>query len=1770
MSIIQERRKRRNQNIASITDDPRRKALLNASEEKLHKRTKSSSSTYLTETASEADAHYENALSKQYGNLSPSQLREKIEDNERARNNTNRPDVAAGYERQNKFLARILNDKEIKPEINFQYDQNQNTVQIQLSDKKSISLNYKTAKAIDDYIDKNKKEDKRKLGDMLDHFIRNLNLSDTERKNAESYVGLRKLSLASEATGKNNAAKELSQPIAKFLAGMHDAADSFTRVAIKSSFGLDGGEYNDAWNDTAKFYKENPDILGHDLLKGKSSYSTASGASDDYLSKIWKEKKLEWDDDTTAATKLISEGFRSAGNTLGNTAIAAGTGMTGAVKAAGTAVRNAAAGTKIGSVISKAANASPNIKNISDNGIKGKAVNAVINKVNKASASSIAKFLNPFDNPTTALMGISVAQDKYNELRQNGYDKKLSAANALFTGYINAITEKMGYDGTPESLFLINGKTAAGSAAASKAKNAKNILRNYLSSNVSEGMEEIYATVFERAGDLFSKVGYEDENGNLQQRKVFGSNGIFDARNAGESFLGGFVGGAVMGSVGLLSNIAANDVDVVRKYARTIKSRVDAGNQVVSEMAKKAGVEDVHLPAAPDYKTATVKEINDFYERTVKSYGEILSDKKVIENDKKIVERADSENEQKIARAVKNSVLHGIAKNAASIVGDKGDTKPLMKSNAEFISDKDNLITPEYIHDYAKFFTKSLEAISSPTYERLQDKTKDLTGELVRFATGASVSPELAGDADFVAVSEPFQGKLNGAIRTSQALHNLIYGENAALDAQVTQYTSGNKSVIENPILPAQNSDYIAQTANSDIKFSIDEDFEANYDKWVKNGRRNDISLTVGRTSEALKSVGVEDKNITFDSGKINKILKKHLNMSDDVIKQIPTLLENPVLIMDSLQSKSRITILGEVYDSNGKPVLAVLELNPKNRGNIVLDEIKIASAYGKNNVQSLINRSNILYIEPDKNRTDSWLAHNRLQLPLGQLNYGSIKSITYPEGNVNSYSMQSAENDAESGEKYGRNDILRGDAGRGTDESAGEQTHGVSKNQFQAKGKTKAERTSAAEEIRAGGKTKSKIIVGDKQKVRFDVIEESAYNEDMKSMVSEAMEKGYQIKFFIGAGEVAFDSGKNFRVDGLVVNGKEIYLRYDGAYAPQSVNLHEFAHKDFKTPEMKNVTNHILNSLSDYEKQKILQSDRYQSYMELYDGNEEKVWEEFLCDTLAGMNNYTQDYAAIVNDYWNNRDIVDFYSAADYKGMKDSGGENENIIGNIGFGDEITLSTSSNGIDDIEIYDYTKPFAEQVEDWKQGKIPQNDTLLVGGTPEVLKEIGFNALPVTMNQTHVDYAYNGKNGDIKSDHVIKDLIKDLPEKLEHPLAVIASDSKPGRVVALLGLNNPNTGYKVVVPVEVDGFGTQNNISIDSNALTSVYGRKNALVQLKEAIENDSVNDCRLFYWNKNEAVSLLQAQGLQLPNHLPQDGFVHSIRENGSKVNMKFENETESQQFKRWFGDWKKNPNRASKVVNADGTPKVVYHGSAEEFFAFDKQRRGIDTGARSARNAFFFTDSESVATGYAELAYQGSGKVYQTYLDIKNPLVYDFQGNEFRETTYNDLIHKAKSQGNDGVIFLNTYDASNTAHDEMCTVYAVFEPEQIKSATENIGTFDRNNPDIRYSIDEDSDYIFQNLETQEEYDKALKQLLERYGSVLKGENSSRDISVPKKIAKDRPVSQFARTMMEAGVTPDEAVSEFERMILDGTMTHEIISNKSAKQRAKERHYGRY
>lgn len=46
-------------------------------------------------------------------------------------------------------------------------------------------------------------------------------------------------------------------------------------------------------------------------------------------------------------------------------------------------------------------------------------------------------------------------------------------------------------------------------------------------------------------------------------------------------------------------------------------------------------------------------------------------------------------------------------------------------------------------------------------------------------------------------------------------------------------------------------------------------------------------------------------------------------------------------------------------------------------------------------------NDNTILYIDPDKKRTDSWLSLNGLQLPVGESSYGSIRMVTYADGKV-------------------------------------------------------------------------------------------------------------------------------------------------------------------------------------------------------------------------------------------------------------------------------------------------------------------------------------------------------------------------------------------------------------------------------------------------------------------------------------------------------------------------------------------------------------------------------------------------------------------------------------------------------------------------------------------------------------------------------------------------------------------------------------------------
>lgn len=144
-----------------------------------------------------------------------------------------------------------------------------------------------------------------------------------------------------------------------------------------------------------------------------------------------------------------------------------------------------------------------------------------------------------------------------------------------------------------------------------------------------------------------------------------------------------------------------------------------------------------------------------------------------------------------------------------------------------------------------------------------------------------------------------------------------------------------------------------------------------------------------------------------------------------------------------------------------------------------------------------------------------------------------------------------------------------------------------------------------------------------------------------------------------------------------------------------------------------------------------------------------------------------------------------------------------------------------------------------------------------------------------------------------------------------------------------------------------------------------------------------------------------------------------------------------------------------SKVVDANGEPMVVYHGTNAEFNAFsDIARLGQDEG-------IYFTSCSDVAQTYA-----GEGNVLSVFLNLRNPKIVDSKGTSFN-SLYDDhfFAHKLiEAHGNDGVVFENIYDhPSGKRKGKKASTIIAFESDQIKSATDNTGEFSLETNDIRY-----------------------------------------------------------------------------------------------------------
>lgn len=264
-------------------------------------------------------------------------------------------------------------------------------------------------------------------------------------------------------------------------------------------------------------------------------------------------------------------------------------------------------------------------------------------------------------------------------------------------------------------------------------------------------------------------------------------------------------------------------------------------------------------------------------------------------------------------------------------------------------------------------------------------------------------------------------------------------------------------------------------------------------------------------------------------------------------------------------------------------------------------------------------------------------------------------------------------------------------------------------------------------------------------------------------------------------------------------------------------------------------------------------------------------------------------------------------------------------------------------------------------------------------------------------------------------------------------------------------------------------------------------------QLKSATDNngsfDSGNPDITFALSPEERLITEQAKAdgtwLQAPNGQP------------SLLEPKLWATVRTRAFRDWFGDWLRAPEQSSRVVDDNGEPLVIYHGSNFKFTEFDLSLAGNNYDRQDLDHGFIFTTTDDDYADHAakiarefenerrfargeKLLGEKSQRQYALFANLRNPLVYDldahpvelFQGFPQTEPDAWDsprFALQAQKEFREGDAGGRDYDGIILKGRESSWILAA-QSSQLKSATHNRGTFDSLDPDITFSLWDDAE----------------------------------------------------------------------------------------------------
>ena len=247
---------------------------------------------------------------------------------------------------------------------------------------------------------------------------------------------------------------------------------------------------------------------------------------------------------------------------------------------------------------------------------------------------------------------------------------------------------------------------------------------------------------------------------------------------------------------------------------------------------------------------------------------------------------------------------------------------------------------------------------------------------------------------------------------------------------------------------------------------------------------------------------------------------------------------------------------------------------------------------------------------------------------------------------------------------------------------------------------------------------------------------------------------------------------------------------------------------------------------------------------------------------------------------------------------------------------------------------------------------------------------------------------------------------------------------------------------------------------------------------------------------KSRLVESFEKEKARIVSEAKEKGS-YMLAPNGNKSKLDAEQwaTVRTANFKKWFGDWENDPENASKVLDENGEPMVVYHGRSADFNTFEKKEgvrfiMGLEDKVKA--EGFFFSPDRALAEEFAGNAARhrgGKANVVPCYLNIRKPM--DLTGEDY-DRIYEDvtgwdytvgmdtqdnlwgimdeegMADKIKEKGYDGAIFVEEVDDN---YEPTKISYCALDANQVKSADKNNGEFSSRNNDIRFRFGEPYDY---------------------------------------------------------------------------------------------------